>query len=350
MSEETARTTVRLKLTASGATDIGQNRVHNEDSVLLRSDLSLYILADGAGGHTAGTVARAPATTSIAKFFETTQSAAASAPEVDDFGLSTAARRLATAIQRANRDIVEIAKTSNKYRGMGTTAVVIFASAETGAMHVAHVGDSRCYRLRAGHIEPLTHDHSLINDVLELRPDIDDARIASLPRHVVTRALGMGETIRVEVRSFQMAVGDRYLLCSDGLTEMLDDETIGIKLGEPKSPGDLVRSLIEGANLCGGSDNIGVVVLSCEAPVEGEAVIIRRPKPPLSGQKLAYVPPAMRGTFGSAPEIIIVGTENVVDGEAPLHVVPTDSASSTLRDAFAGLTRRKPPESDAHEE
>ena len=337
---------IPLKLIASGATDIGLQRVHNEDSVLLRPDLHLYILADGAGGHNAGNVASALATTSIANYFEATQSAFAGKPDIDEYGLATGARRLAAALQRANRDIVEIAKTSNKYRGMGTTAVVLFGSPDSGTLHVGHVGDSRCYRLRGGRLEQLTHDHSLINDVLELRPDIDNAKIATLPRHVVTRALGMAESVRVSARTFALARGDRYLLCSDGLTEMLDDETIGIKLGEAKSPDELVGSLIEGANLCGGVDNIGVVVVCCEEVTAAETAValLRRSRLPNRRPKMPYRVPEMRGTFGSSPEIIIVGTESI-DGDSQLHIVPADSASPSIRDAFAGLTQKRPPES-----
>jgi protein phosphatase len=344
----------RLVLTAYGATDIGQIRVHNEDAVLLRPDLHLYILADGAGGHNAGNVASALATTSIANYFEGTQAAWVSKPEFDAFGLATGARRVAAAIQRANRDIVEIAKTSNKYQGMGTTAVVLFASPESGLIHIGHVGDSRCYRLRSGYIEQMTFDHSLINEVLELRPDVDDDKISHLPRHVVTRALGMAESVRVSVRTYQMVVGDRYLLCSDGLTEMLDDETIGVKLGEKKRPEEIARTLIEGANMCGGTDNIGVLVVACDELPQGAPMpLIKRPRP-LKTQKLINRAPEMRGTFGSAPEIIILGMESVserlTDSESKITIVPADSETPSLRNAFAGLTRKKAPPDDKPKE
>src|ERR1700691_631493 len=110
-----------LSIHAAGATDIGPVRKHNEDTVLLRDDLGLYIVADGAGGHNAGNVASALATTAIANFFENTQTQAEELPEYDAFGFSTGARRIAQAIQRANRDVIEIAKSSMRHRGMGTT-------------------------------------------------------------------------------------------------------------------------------------------------------------------------------------------------------------------------------------
>ena len=158
-----------LKVAAAGGTDIGKVRKHNEDAVLLRPDLSLFILADGAGGHNAGNVASALATTAIANFFEATGHGAEE-PDLDAFGLAIAARRLAASLQKANEDILDIAKTSNKLRGMGTTAVALSFFPKSGLVHVAHVGDSRCYRWRDGLLELMTHDHSLINDASRCDP------------------------------------------------------------------------------------------------------------------------------------------------------------------------------------
>src|SRR5207245_1899109 len=145
--------------------------------------------ADGAGGHNAGNVASALATTTVANVFETSATALAERPEVDDLGLWTTARRLAAAIRRANTEIIEVAKKTAKYRGMGTTLVALAFSTEGDVVHIAHVGDSRCYRLRGGLLEALTVDHSLVTDVLEMYPDAEDNLLARLPRHVVTRAL-----------------------------------------------------------------------------------------------------------------------------------------------------------------
>src|SRR5579872_6930749 len=139
----------------AGATDIGQ-REHNEDQILLRPELGLFLLADGAGGHNAGNVASALATTTVANVFETSATMLIDHPEIDSFGLWTVARRLSAAIHRANAEIIEIAKKSAKYQGMGTTLVAIAFSPDGDVVHVAHVGDSRCYRLRNGEIEALT--------------------------------------------------------------------------------------------------------------------------------------------------------------------------------------------------
>src|SRR5258708_2972501 len=142
---------------AAGATDIGQ-REHDEDHILIRPELGLFLLADGAGGHNAGNVASALATTTVANVFESSATALAKRPEVDDLGLWTTARRLAAAIRRANTEVIEVAKRTAKYQGMGTTLVALAFSAEGDVVHIAHVGDSRCYRLRGGLLEALTVD------------------------------------------------------------------------------------------------------------------------------------------------------------------------------------------------
>lgn len=318
-----------IEIAAAGHTDIGK-RLHNEDAINLRPDLHLYVLADGAGGHKAGNVASAIAVTSIANFFESTARAMAGKPDIDDFGLSIGARRVAAAIQRASRDVVEIAKSSHKYRGMGSTVVAASFVPETHTLHVAHVGDSRCYRLRGAYLEQLTHDHSLLNDVLEEHPTIDDAMLHRLPRHVVTRALGMEEAVRVSVRSFVVAPGDRYLLCSDGLTESLDDETIALLLSESKPKEDLVRGLVEAAKFAGGDDNIAAVVLECrlpDGPGKLPRALDRRPSRP--------DPSEVRPPAASSPEIIVLDEQ--------IAVVPEESATQSLMDAFAGLAKLKPP-------
>jgi protein phosphatase len=319
-------TTRALAPVAAGAADIGQ-RLHNEDHVLLRPELGLFVLADGAGGHNAGNVASALATTTVANVFETSATSLADRPEIDQHGLWTIARRLSAAIHRANAEIIDIAKKSSKYQGMGTTIVALALSPDGSIVHVAHVGDSRCYRLRGGLLEPLTVDHSIIMDVLETHPDADDQLLARLPRHVVTRALGMEEGLRVPVRTLRALAGDVYLLCSDGLTDVLDDDHIEAMLGEARTPDAHVQVLLQGAVTAGADDNVAAVVIAFnetdEPPKRRPSV--RPPEPPVE----------MRAPMGSAPEIIIVGVET--------HIVPADSANATLLDALGRFARLRPP-------
>jgi PPM family protein phosphatase len=256
--------------------------------------------------------------------FETSATTLSDRPEIDDFGLWTTARRLAAAIRRANAEITDVAKKTEKYQGMGTTLVALAFSPDGDVVHIAHVGDSRCYRMRGGLLEALTVDHSLVVDVLEMYPDADDELLARMPRHVVTRALGMEENVRVSARSLRAMPGDSYLLCSDGLTDVLDDWRIEEILGDPMSPEDHVRALIEAALAVGAQDNVAVVVVNCR---ETDVAPRRRP---------THRPPEpVRDPMGSAPEIIIVGVET--------RVVPMDRASATLLDALGRFARMRQP-------
>jgi len=328
MSDDPVLVMHALLAVGAGATDVGQ-REHNEDHVLLRPELGLFVLADGAGGHNAGNVASALAATTVANVFETSAATLGRRPEIDEFGLWTMARRLATAVQRANAEVIDIAKKTAKYQGMGTTLVALAFSADGDIVHIAHVGDSRCYRLRGGLLEALTVDHSLVVDVLETHPDVDDVLFGMMPRHVVTRALGMEESVRVSTRSLRSLAGDLYLLCSDGLSDALDDGAIEEVLGEARSPEDHVKALIARAIEAGAQDNIAAIVVGCE---ETEEVPRRRPS--ARPELLMPVPP-MRRPVGSAPEIIIVGVES--------RVVPSDSATAGLMDALGRFARLRQP-------
>jgi len=355
------------RIVAAGDTWIG-HREHNEDAVLLRPDLRLFVLADGAGGENAGNVASALATTSVAHHFEDTQDAAAKAPDFDALGLSTGARRVAIAIQRANRDIIDIAKSSHRHRGMGTTVVVAYFDRARGLLHLGNVGDSRCYRHRDGRLELLSSDHTLINDVLELEPDIDDAKAARLPRNVITRALGMGPGVRSTVRSYELAPKDRYLLCSDGLTDEVSERAMLDALELGGSPEEQVRLLMDLSRDAEAEDNVAVIVISCELapgiaampkpiPARGRPGIRERDEtrqfevqpPPGKGGKQPPKPPKRSKTRESDyPEIMIVG-HTTEDSAPEIHLVPPRAPDQSMIDAVQGFierTRTYPPAGD----
>jgi protein phosphatase len=327
-----------FRLEAAGVTDIGTGRQHNEDAVLLRPDLQLYLLADGAGGHNAGNVASALATTAIAHYFESRGRAPEGAPSFDAFGLAPEARALARAIQQANKEILEISKTSERHQGMGTTVVAALFAVKAGLLHLGHLGDSRCYRLRNGHIEQLTHDHSLLNDVLEMRPDLDDAVLARLPRNVVTRALGMSDAVRPSVQTYDVLPGDRYLLCSDGLTERIEIDEIGEALMLPMTPDEHAHLFIAMANERHAGDNIAAVVIDC--PPSGDGKGKARPAVRRRGPGVRAQPPTPV-IEASNPEIVLMPTENDrYDAEDPtggIRFVPAESASPDIREALTGL-------------
>ncbi len=336
-----------IRLQAAGATDIGRSRQHNEDAVLIRPDLALYLVADGAGGHNAGNVASAIGTTSVAHYFESTQTESRGAPALDELGLASGARRLSRAIQAANREIIELAKTRNNYHGMGSTVVAAYFQPELGLLHLGHVGDSRAYRLRDARLEQLTTDHSLIHDILELRPDIDDAVAAKLPRNVVTRALGMEPALRIAVATHAFASSDRYLLCSDGLTHALEDREIADVMRVAKGADEAVKLLIDMALEAGADDNIAAVVVQLDlAP--GVSQFPRRSATP-AGMPMVRPKrrPPLTPAEASSPEIVIVGVEMLEDdSSAQFHVVPAESSSPNLLSVlgtFVGPLRPKPP-------
>ncbi|HPB98810.1 MAG TPA: protein phosphatase 2C domain-containing protein, partial [Polyangiaceae bacterium] len=257
-----------LRVSSAGASDVGRRRKHNEDVILVREDLSLWSVTDGAGGHNAGEVAAALAARSISNYMGATVRKAWDQPIYDPFGIPNGGRRLAAAIRKANKDVLEVARHQNKYQNMVCTAVAAALCHRSMLMHVAHVGDSRCYRLRSCQLEQLTLDHSLLIEVLEREPDLDNTIVARMPRNVVTRALGIEDNVRVTFRSFPMLPGDRYLLCSDGLSGMVDHPTIEAALTEPSSPKEAVDRLIALANENGGKDNISVIVIDVDADVD----------------------------------------------------------------------------------
>ena len=323
-----------LRITGAGDTHIG-GREHNEDSVLLRPDLSLFLVADGAGGHNAGNVASTLATSTVAHYFESTQEQATRAPAYDAMGLSWSARRLATAFQRANAEVIEIADSSDKRRGMGTTLVAAYFDLTNSMLVLGHVGDSRCYRFRDGRLERLTHDHTLINDVLEIKPDIDPETAAKLPRNVITNALGMDQRVRVSVRTHEVAPGDRYVLCSDGLTDEVDDGQIAQALELASAPEEAVRLLIDLATDGTARDNIGVVVLAVGL-AKGIRKLPEKPVPPRrrypSGEQDAVLI-VDEDTDEESLEVLII--QDPDDPDAPEIEIVEDRAAS-----HAGRPRR----------
>jgi len=249
-----------LRAVASGLTDVGLQRDHNEDSYAVLSEYDLYVVADGMGGHRAGDVASRMATESIADFFRSTSREDATWPFHFDTSLSEEENRLVAGIRVANRHIFERSIRSRDCAGMGTTVVGALFSRRKNRLYVGHVGDSRAYRVREGKIEQLTRDHSLFNDYITAMPDLTEEQRAELPRNVITRALGMHDKVEVDLVSDDPQIGDVFLLCSDGLSGMLDDEQIrDIVLSSP-DVNEVCQLLIERANENGGEDNITVIL------------------------------------------------------------------------------------------
>jgi PPM family protein phosphatase len=252
----------RFEVVGAGKTDVGRERDHNEDRLRTNPEIGLYVVADGMGGHNAGEVASALCALSI----ENCLMASSNGPlpeelTADPRQLSNEARNLVAAVRKANADVFEISRSHPEHAGMGTTVVAALVSRESGEFHVSHVGDSRCYRFRGGKLEQLTQDHSLIGEAMAYKPDITEAELAMFPKNVISRALGRGEKVEIDVRSEAMQAGDVYLLCSDGLCGMVNDATIRSHLEQESDPAKACQTLIDAANAAGGHDNVTVVVI-----------------------------------------------------------------------------------------
>lgn len=259
----------QLRAIAAGASDVGLQREHNEDSYVVLTEYDLFVVADGMGGHRAGDVASRLATETISEFFKSTANDDVTWPFHFDTNLSEEENRLLTGIRVANRQIFERSSRSRECHGMGTTVVGAMFSPVKGRIFIGHVGDSRCYRIRDKDIAQLTRDHSLINDYLLAMPDLTEEQRSELPKNVITRALGMQDQVVVDIQHDEPTPGDIYVLCSDGLSGMVEDDEI---LKTVSSAGDLrsaCEALIARANAHGGEDNITAVLIQIQAADAG---------------------------------------------------------------------------------
>ncbi len=251
-----------MNFIAAGLSDVGLQREVNEDSFCILPEHKLFLVADGMGGHRAGDVASKMATHSVASFFQATAQEDATWPFHFDPHLSVDENRLITGIKVANKRIFDASVKHREVHGMGTTVVGALYSKDRGRLYVAHVGDSRAYRIRDGEITQLTRDHSLVNDYLLVMPDMTQEQKDELPKNVITRALGMQDSVVVDLVPDEPHVGDRYVLCSDGLSGMVvDPEILEVVTAAGEDVEAAAKGLIERANSHGGEDNVTVVVI-----------------------------------------------------------------------------------------
>jgi protein phosphatase len=251
-----------MEIEAIGLTDVGLEREHNEDAFLLMPEARLCLVADGMGGHRAGDVASGIAVRTIMEFFRSSETGDTTWPYHFDPTISLDENRILTAIQLANASILRSARSQSEQQGMGTTVVALLAARSSNRMYVCHVGDSRCYRIRDRSVEQLTVDHSLYNEYAHNMPEIGEERLAGLPRNVITRALGMQDRVKVDIRQIEGRLGDIYVLCSDGLSTMVPDPRIlEIILGAGEDLQAAGKGLIAAALEAGGEDNVTVVLV-----------------------------------------------------------------------------------------
>jgi serine/threonine protein phosphatase PrpC len=241
-----------MKLTAAARSDVGRRRPANEDTYALAPELGLFLVADGMGGHRAGQVASGLAARAAVG---TLRSLAG-----DSRGPS---ERLRSCVAAANGEILASSRIKPELAGMGTTVVALLAAGDR--MALAHVGDSRAYRIRGGEIRRLTEDHTVVNELVR-RGEISERAAEAHPhRHVLTKALGVRRAIEPDLLEMAPEPGDVYLLCSDGLTGHLADVEIAALVADAPDLDAAAARLVDLANGRGGDDNITVVLVACEA-------------------------------------------------------------------------------------
>ena len=252
----------RLSVEFAAATDVGRKRAHNEDAFRVIQEEQLFLVADGMGGHNAGEVASAMAVEIVGQFIlDSRRDPPVTWPFKQNRDEVYDSETLSIAVQYANLRIFESARENADRRGMGTTFVG--AMVRGNAAWVAHVGDSRSYVVRAaGHIEPLTVDHSLLEEYRRTRPDLTEEQVKRFPyKNVITRALGMKTDVCVEMHRHEMHDGDTLVICCDGLTGMVTDERIARIVRSTPILQDACKQLVQAANDAGGVDNITVVLV-----------------------------------------------------------------------------------------
>jgi protein phosphatase len=278
----------------------------------------LFMVADGVGGRPHGDLASGTALRYIAQYVTHLMDLY---NRLDPERETQFLAELEKSVQRSHEILVAETERSGEGRGGATTLTMV--AAVWPRAYLVQVGDSRCYRLRDGHLELLTQDHSLLSDVLEQRPELDDTVLARLPKNIVTRALGIDPLLRVSMRSYSVVSGDRYLLCSDGLSGPVSSQLIAETLGAYAELDAISEQLIELANDAGGPDNIAALVIECT-----------------DGPKKKSVPPPAPGAVATAgtearadPELLILGIEE-------LEALDADSASDDLLRALEDLFGR----------
>jgi serine/threonine protein phosphatase PrpC len=248
-----------LKVTSAGLTDVGRKRNHNEDSFLVDDELQLYVVADGMGGHAGGGTASRIAVETIDRELRKIRDAKDSpfhvACNLQESPLPEAIR---TAVERACFNIFTTAQEDPRLAGMGTTVISLLVKDEFAFF--AHVGDSRAYLVRGDLIQQISEDHSLVNEQIKAGMITPEEAKHSRYKNIITRSVGFEEEVQVDVMGLASESGDTFILCSDGLANMLEDREL-LEIVHRYSLPDIPKRLIDLANERGGDDNITVIVV-----------------------------------------------------------------------------------------
>ena len=267
--------TLRGKIEFAEITDTGRVREHNEDAIGSKPDIGLMVLADGMGGYNAGEVASGIAVQIVTEL----ATVGANREERDDVdphsGMMRQAIVLRDAVYRANKIIYQTAQSQTHCEGMGTTIVACMFYDDK--VSIAHVGDSRAYRMRDGQLEQMTLDHSLLQELVDRGFYSEEEAQRSTNRNYVTRALGVEPTVEVEVHDHDVLPGDVYLLCSDGLPDMVEDDDIHLTISTFNASLEVVgQQLVDMANDHGGRDNVSVMLAQVIEPFPAKRSLLVR--------------------------------------------------------------------------
>ena len=251
----------RAELKSASLSHPGMVRSHNEDTIYVDNGAGIAVLADGMGGYNAGEVASGIAVNVVTNGMLEPLRSGRELSKIDaNSGLTHAALLLQQQIAGANKCIYEAAQARPECAGMGTTIVtaVFFAN----RVSIGHIGDSRCYRLRGEKFEQLTHDHSLLQEQIDSGQITQEQAKYSLNKNLVTRALGIEAIVPADITEYRVEANDIYLLCSDGLTDMVDPEVVHSIVDEHRLElAEAAAELIDLANKNGGRDNISVIIV-----------------------------------------------------------------------------------------
>ena len=244
-----------LRLVTCGKSDKGLVRKENEDQFCIEKDLGLLAIADGMGGYASGEVASKMA---VEILRDSLKKEGEPLPD-----------RLASGVKLANQTIYEAAQSQSQLKGMGTTLTAVQLNGNR--LSIAHVGDSRAYLIRSGVIEQITDDHTVVSEQVARGLMTKEEAVRSEMRNVLSRALGIGPDVEVDIEEVTVSEGDKLVLCSDGLSELVSDDEILFEAESNKRPDLACEELVHLANQRGGNDNITVIV----AFLRGESLLSR---------------------------------------------------------------------------
>lgn len=246
-------------------TDVGQRREHNEDAIASDVEIGLVVLADGMGGYKAGEVASEMSILTIIAELKESMVQCPPGRLDEKTGMQAEAQLLIDAVAKANEAIYSVSQSQPQCAGMGTTLVVgLFTN---DRLLVGHIGDSRMYRLREGVLQQITEDHSLLQEQIRSGLITPEQAKQSNNKNLVTRALGIDPEVELELHEHEVLPGDLYLLCSDGLTDLVEDDDIHLTLTALNANLELAaHQLVDMANDAGGKDNISVILARPRQP------------------------------------------------------------------------------------